>query len=450
MRALALAALAVASNAAEHKNWAPHGHEEGQLYAPNCTIPNRLPDSIVAPGSCPFIWASGLSRPRGLQKAANNDVLVIERGRGISILWDDNGNGVSDPTERALLVGLTSLNHGIVIDPVNEYLYASSNTDVFRWKWRSGQRTPLGASEHVVSQVPGNGHTTRTIVFEPNNYDILYLQVGSVGNVDRTPFQTSIRRYDVNRGSLPIVWSAGEMIADGLRNEVALRFDNKERLWGIENGVDNLARADLGGSIVRDNPAEEMNIIDHKNPGKFYGYPYCFSEFHIPNFGHFPGEQWVQPDFQSTHTDEWCRDTRNVVRPVFNFGAHIAPLDVIFDPELPPADSRVEQYGWASFHGSWNRDPAQGYELRNIRLIKRADNGTDSLERLGVHLDVDVESDPVMKYRGPGETGPGWIRPVAVIIVPCGTYSTDPNHLCPLVSSDTTGHLVGLAFDSRT
>jgi glucose/arabinose dehydrogenase len=426
-------------------NWAPHGFEEGQLYAPNCTVTNRLANSIVAPGSCPFIWATGLQRPRGLELAANNDVIVVEGGRGISCLWDANNNGRSDANERILLVAQTNLNHGIAIDPVNGWLYASSPIEVYRWRWRAGERRALTGRELVVSNIPGSGHTTRTIVFAPNNYNTIYVQVGSVGNVDRTPIQTSIRRYPLT--NLPRVWNTGEIVADGLRNEVALRFDNVGRLWGIENGVDNLARQDLGGSIVRDNPAEEMNVIDISNPGRFYGYPYCFSEYIIPNFGHFPGQQWAQPDFMPQYTDAWCRDTRNVVRPVFNFGAHIAPLDVIFDRRTP-SDPRIEQTGWAAFHGSWNRNPAQGYELRNIRLMRRADNGTDSMKRLGVQLDVDVASDPVLKFRGPGETGTGWIRPVAVIIAPCSFYSRDAT--CPLTSSDTTGQLVGLAFNSRT
>jgi hypothetical protein len=49
-----------------------------------------------------------------------------------------------------------------------------------------------------------------------------------------------------------------KIIADGLRNEVGLRFDANGQLWGVENGADDLYRADLGGDIHNDNPGEEI------------------------------------------------------------------------------------------------------------------------------------------------------------------------------------------------
>lgn len=48
------------------------------------------------------------------------------------------------------------------------------------------------------------------------------------------------------------------MYAIGLRNEVGIRFDKDGRLWGVENGMDNLFRADLGGDIHQNNPGEEL------------------------------------------------------------------------------------------------------------------------------------------------------------------------------------------------
>jgi glucose/arabinose dehydrogenase len=39
-------------------------------------------------------------------------------------------------------------------------------------------------------------------------------------------------------------WESGEIWARGMRNEVGIRFDhaNPPRLWGVENGVDNIQR----------------------------------------------------------------------------------------------------------------------------------------------------------------------------------------------------------------
>ncbi len=33
-----------------------------------------------------------------------------------------------------------------------------------------------------------------------------------------------------------INWNSGYVYADGLRNAVALTFDNSNRLWAVENG----------------------------------------------------------------------------------------------------------------------------------------------------------------------------------------------------------------------
>jgi hypothetical protein len=39
---------------------------------------------------------------------------------------------------------------------------------------------------------------------------------------------------------------------------VGLRADEKGNLWGVENGMDDLNRTDLGGDIHNENPGEEL------------------------------------------------------------------------------------------------------------------------------------------------------------------------------------------------
>ncbi len=128
--------------------------------------------------------------------------------------------------------------------------------------------------------MPTSGHATRTLVFDGEGR--LYVSVGSDANVDRDSTRARIRRFSaaqVAAGDVP--FGEGEVFADGLRNEVGLRFDHQGRLWGVENGRDNLSRSDLGGDIHTDNPAEELNLF--AEAGKFYGYPYCFTEFLLPS-----------------------------------------------------------------------------------------------------------------------------------------------------------------------
>jgi hypothetical protein len=111
------------------------------------------------------------------------------------------------------------------------------------------------------------------------------------------------------------------------------RFDKQGRLWGVENGIDNVFRADLGGDIHENNPSEELNLFFPELPGithsrsvllcssgagrnslidacfvvvvgLFYGYPYCWSQYNLTITGKPPGTQWATDKFlhDGTHT----------------------------------------------------------------------------------------------------------------------------------------------------
>lgn len=147
-----------------------------------------------------------------------------------------------------------------------------------------GQRTASDASQKEVvvfgMSADGTGgapfgHTTRTIAIGPVD-NKLYVSVGSAGNVDKDSYRSRIRRFGSgetvssgggaagNATSLAIPaggwdFSAGEVFADGLRNEVGITFDAGGVLWGVENSADMLVRSDLGGDIHNQNPAEELN-----------------------------------------------------------------------------------------------------------------------------------------------------------------------------------------------
>ena len=86
----------------------------------------------------------------------------------------------------------------------------------------------------------------------------------------------------------------------------------------MENSADNLKRSDLGGDIHNENPAEELNDFPEEKAGQHWGYPYCWTEFSLPeqDGGMGAGTAWAWPSFMNdgTHTDEWCRENTNPVR----------------------------------------------------------------------------------------------------------------------------------------
>jgi glucose/arabinose dehydrogenase len=356
-----------------------------------------LANASLPAGYCAWTWASNLSAPRGIARNGLGDLLVVEQNAGrISLLHDDNGNGVSDASERVVLTTGNGLNHGIALS--GGYLYASSASTVYRWAYTGG-RQPLGAPQTVVTGIPTAGHNTRSLLFDQAGN--LYVSVGSQSNLDTNTDRARIVRYPASGLGSASTFAQGEAFATGLRNEVGLTVDGQGRLWGVENGSDDLSRTDLGGDIHTDNPGEKLNLF--AQPGRFYGYPYCWTEYTLPTgVGMGRGTQWAYPSTMGdgTHSDAWCRDLSNVVRPVLVMQAHSAPLDIKF---YGGAAFPSDMLGSAivTFHGSWNRSPATGYKVVRIPF------GQDGMPS--------GDPTPLLEFSGAGDNGSGWPhRPVGL------------------------------------
>jgi glucose/arabinose dehydrogenase len=395
------------------------GGEGGQPGgASTCVFPASaaLAKASVPAEFCAWEWATGLDAVRGITIDAQGNVLVVARGSAsIVALWDANSDGISGASERATIVTQTGINHGIALH--GGYLYASSATTVYRWAY-AANRAPLTGVQSVVTGIPGSGHSTRTLAFDDA---FLYVSVGSGGNVDANSNRARIRRFPIaGLGAAAVAFDTGEVFADGLRNEVGLRFDASGRLWGVENGRDNLQRPDLGVDIHNDNPGEELNLFTE--PGAFYGYPYCWSEFLLPETGMGPGTQWADPDVD-TQTDAWCQDPANVVPPVLSMQAHSAPLDLFFYPGGSfPASFSGDLF--VTFHGSWNREEPTGYKVMHIPFDE---DGMPS-----------GQPTPFLEYSGAGDQANDWPhRPVGLTTLPNGVL---------LVTSDESDRVLAVGY----
>jgi glucose/arabinose dehydrogenase len=341
---------------------------------------------------------------------APNGDLFVNNG-DVTVLSDDDGNGASASTERATFATAPGLNHGIAFSRDGAYLYASSSTTVYRWRYTTGARRAAAPAEVVVSGIPTGGHVTRTLVFDSRGR--LYLSVGSASNVDTDPAlvatRAQIRRFTVP-DSLPsagLDYATGEVVASGMRNEVGLYMDAHDRIWSVENGRDML----IGTSdIHNDNPAEEVNLIDGTG-ARYYGYPSCFSEFKMTG-GQGPGAQWADTTLSAADrkTDGWCRDPAQVHPPMFALPAHWAPLGILEyqGGALPLGHDLI-----VTAHGSWNSDTPVG------RVLAR-------LHRTG---DTITSVEPIVGERGPDNQlrqGQWGVRPVDVREASDGTvYFSD-------------------------
>lgn len=335
---------------------------------PNTCVGQTKFDAFVSdPKLCVYVFAENVARARQMAFAPNGDLFVSSAG--LTVLWDANHDGVSDDAERARLSAPATLNHGVVFSPDAKWLYASSSTTVYRWAYTMGQRT-LQTMQVVIDGMPDGGHATRTLAFDSQGR--LIVSIGSASNVDTSQSdwdtRSQIRRYVIPE-SLPasgLPYLDGTVIASGMRNEVGVFVDTDDRIWGVENGRDNLSDADFGGDIHIDNPAEEINLIDGAGP-TFYGYPFCFSEFALSAGGGGPGTQWADEELNASirKTDAYCKDAAQVRAPAGVMPAHWAPLGVIrYRGRALPMDGDLI----IGAHGSWNREPATGRVVARARV----------------------------------------------------------------------------------
>ena len=337
------------------------------------TSPSRPGDAADAwvsdPGYHVTVFAANLGHARQMAVAPNGD-LFINNG-DVTVVFDDDHSGASGDAERATFATAPGLNHGLALSPDGGYVYASSMTTVYRWRTTAGARRAAGPAEVVVSGIPGDGHVTRTLVLD--SHGRLYVSVGSASNVDVDPALRA--RAQIRRFALPdpvpsggVSYATGEVVASGMRNEVGLYMDARDRIWGVENGRDTLS-AD-GTDIHNGNPGEEVNLVDGTG-STFYGYSACYSEFARPG-GLGAGTQWADTELTAAirKTDAWCRDPANVHPPVFAMPAHWAPLGIL---EYQGSQLPIGHDLLVAAHGSWNSDNPVG------RVIARLHRNGDAI-----------------------------------------------------------------------
>ncbi|KAI8905949.1 soluble quino protein glucose/sorbosone dehydrogenase, partial [Gorgonomyces haynaldii] len=325
------------------------------------------------------------------------------------------------------------LNHGMALS--RGYLYASSDTTVYRWPYVDGSRTLIQApAEMVVHNISASGkggapfgHFTRTLAFSPDH--MLYVSVGSLNNVDNDSYRARVRRCDpsqVPQGGFD--YDQMEVWADGLRNGVAIAFDNAGRLWEADNGPDNLKRDDLSPALFEDNPSEEINLLSGP-AGAFYGYPYCWTAYNIPNIPR--GTQLAWPydgNLTDVKTDDWCQNTENNRPPLGFLPPHSSPIGARFyNGSLCTKSSALGcEFSDAMFvtlHGSWNPTVPHGFQVMAVPM-----NGTQP----GIPIEIFSARD--YKNRCTGDVALNeCFRPAGIAFDPLGRL---------WVSSDSTGDVV--------
>jgi glucose/arabinose dehydrogenase len=306
-------------------------------------------------------------------------VYATRSGPGLIVrLLDTNGDGVAE-SDSTVLSGLSNPS-GVAFR--GDTLYFAEDTAVKRLD--PGATTPVT----VVSDLPSGGHTSRTIVFGPDN--LLYIAMGSTGNVE---LETDARRAAVTRYHLD--GTNPHTFATGLRNSVGLAFHpTTGELWANNNDRDAIGPTQ---SVTDNLPPERLNIL---KDGKWYGWPQCY----LPNR--------ANPEYTGAN----CAA---VEPPALTFQAHSAPLGLAFyTGTMFPVDYRGDAF--MTYHGSWNRSVPTGAKVVRVQV------------QGGRPVSID---DFVTGWQL--ADGYRWGRPVSLLVMPDGAL---------LISDDAGGRIYRVSY----
>ena len=305
--------------------------------------------------------ATGLQHPRGLYVLPNGDVLVVESkspniqpvtrpkdivmgwveswatsggntgpSNRITLLHDANGDGVPE----ARSVFLDHLNSPFGVALVGNDLYVANTDAIVRYPYHEGD-TRITEPGTVLTELPGgpiDHHWTKSLVASSDGTK-LYAGVGSNSNITENGMEAERDRaaiWQVDRAT-----GRHRIFASGLRNPNGLSFEpHSGALWAVVN-----ERDELGPDLVPD-------YMTSVKDGAFYGWPYSYYGQHVD-----PRVHPQRPDLAA-----------KAIAPDYALSSHVAPLGLAFNtgPTLPQA------YGDGAFvgeHGSWNRDPLNGYKV---------------------------------------------------------------------------------------
>jgi glucose/arabinose dehydrogenase len=318
-------------------------------------------EPIILPiGFTSEVVGKGLGRARHIVVHPGGNVFVklerLRNGKGIVRLRDKDDDGkIDDSTFFGDYVGT-----GIAIK--NGYLYASSNSAVYRYPITAeGEVLNTDKPEVVVTGLVDKGqHASKSIALD--NAGNLYVNIGAPSNAcqvqDRTNgspgqdpcpiLETAGGIWQFKADGKNQSYAEGVRYATGLRNVVGLDWNNTTNtLFVLQHGRDqlnNLYPDMYTEQQSADLPAEEMFEVKQ---GDNFGWPYCY-------FDPAQNKKVLAPEYGGNGKKEGrCADAK---KPIVAFPAHLAPNALLFYT----GNQFPEQYkngAFIAFHGSWNRAP---------------------------------------------------------------------------------------------
>ena len=368
---------------------AQKGGDPSRQYGPNPVLPEPhqylLPPMSVPkevgwkPGETPTVGAglkiraiaTGLLHPRMVYTLPNGDILVVESngpgtdrfrvkdyiqgkvkarggaagkgGNRITLLRDTNGDGM--PDVRTVFVDHLHSPFGVVL--VGNILYVANTDGIVAFPYTTGA-TRITAPAIKLTDLPAgeiNHHWTKSLTASPDGTK-LYVGVGSNSNITENGMDVEQGRaavYEVDRTT-----GAKRTFAGGLRNPTGLAFEpGTNKLFAIVN-----ERDEIGPDLVPD-------YLTSVRDGGFYGWPYSYWGQHVDVRVHPQSPQSVA----------------KAIKPDYGLSSHVATLGIAFSAgeTLSP---RFASGAFIGEHGSWDRDPLNGYQVIFVPFVGGMPSGS--------------------------------------------------------------------------
>ncbi|WP_428656344.1 PQQ-dependent sugar dehydrogenase [Runella sp.] len=342
---VASALVAVSGLAAYKSDETTTPNAENTKYGVTAATDLKIPAGFSA-----TILAEDLETPRHLAVGKGGDIYVkinkLKDGKAIYRLRDTNGDGVIDEK-----TGFGDFKgSGIFIR--QGYLYASSNTGVYRYKLNEKEEViDVNNPEQIVKGLVSKGRDeAKNIAVDNNGY--IYVNVGS--------YDETCKEAGTNKGKMPCplldsvggIWrfktgqlnqqySDGTRYATGLKNVVGLDWNSSTNsLFVMMHGRGKFHDVFPNYYTPQDSeklPAETMYEV---HEGDDAGWPYVY-------YDPFQKKKILCPEYGG---DGKITGGEKAINPVADFPAHFGPNAVLFyTGKMFPA--KYKNGAFIAFHG---------------------------------------------------------------------------------------------------
>jgi glucose/arabinose dehydrogenase len=304
-------------------------------------------------------FASGLGEARHLAATKEGDVYVklssLKNGKGIFYLHDGNGDGKAD-----IRTGFGDF-AGTGMGIKDGYLYASSDTEIFRYKLDANGKVinPDKPEIVITGLLDRHEHSAKPFTFDNNGN--IYVTIGAYSNAcqvkDRTNGSPGINPCPIldsaggiwkfSADKLNQNYGDGERYATGLRNEMGISWNpDVNALYVMQHGRDQLH--DLYPDLYTTKQSAELpaECMYRLNEGDNAGWPYIY-------YDQIQHKKILAPEYGGDGKKE---GGENAIDPIMAFPGHMAPDGLLFyEGKMFP--EKYKHGAFIAFHGSWNRAP---------------------------------------------------------------------------------------------